>query len=213
MLDTNETAFLQSIATNHADNVARLVFADWLEERGESPRADLLRVQCELASSKISDDRRHELRVRERELLDAHRQPWCQAFGLPIEDVCFERGLIGKMRLSEWAGGKLLGSACMPRLATVTELDLSALELGDAEMKAFAKTAHFPAMRKLILSDNSITNVGATALASAAGLPLSRHGLSLSEPARRRHSGCVRTSRTLPFDEPGPGCAGRRLQL
>jgi uncharacterized protein (TIGR02996 family) len=171
MLDTNETAFLQSIAQDSADNVARLVFADWLDERGESPRADFIRVQCELASSRIPDERRYALRVRERELLNAHRQKWCQAFGLPIEDVCFERGLISKMRLLDWDGGKLLDAAYAPRFATLTELDLSGLELGDADMEVFAKTAHFPALRKLILSDNGLTNVGATSLASAAGLP------------------------------------------
>ncbi len=172
MLDANETAFLQSIAQDNADNVARLVFADWLEERGDGPRAEFLRVQCELASSKMPDERRQALRVRERELLDAHRQQWCQAFGLPIEDVCFERGLIGKMRLTDWDGGKLLDSAYAAAAhVTLTELDLSGLELDDTAMNVFAKTAHFPALRKLILSNNRITNAGVTALASATGLP------------------------------------------
>lgn len=171
MLDTNEAAFLRSIAAANTDNTARLVFSDWLEERGEVPRAEFVRVQCELASSKHHDEHRHELRVRERELLDAHRHEWCQAFRLPIEEVCFERGLIDKMRLSEWDGGKLLEPAYALGFATLTELDLSGLELGDAGLVAFAETAHFPALRKLILSDNDITDVGAAALASAAGLP------------------------------------------
>src|SRR5271166_2097727 len=107
MSDANEAAFLRSIAEEGDANVARLVFADWLEERGESPRAEFLRVGCELASITLPDKRRSALRVRERELLDAHRRKWCQAFGVPLEDVCFERGLIGKMRLTEWDGGKL----------------------------------------------------------------------------------------------------------
>ena len=104
-------------------------------------------------------------------LLDAHRQTWCQAFGLPIEDVCFEPRADRQDALAGWDGGKLLDPAYAPRFATLTELDLSGLKLGDAEMKVFAKTAHFPALRKLILSDNGITNRGATALAAAAGLP------------------------------------------
>ena len=61
MLDANEAALLQSIAQEDVDNVARLVFADWLEEHGESPRADFLRVQCELASSSIPDENRNAL--------------------------------------------------------------------------------------------------------------------------------------------------------
>jgi hypothetical protein len=148
-----------------------LVFADWLEERGESPRADFIRIQCQLASSNLSDKHHHTLRVRERELLDTHRHEWCQALGLPVEEVSFERGLISRMRLSRWNGGNLLKPAYAQRLATLTELDLSGLRLGDEGLAAFAEKANFPALRKLILSENGITDVGVTALASATGLP------------------------------------------
>jgi uncharacterized protein (TIGR02996 family) len=171
MLNTNEAAFLRSVALDSADNAPRLVFADWLEEQGETARAEFVRVQCELTSSTIPEERRHAVRVRERELLNAHRQKWCQAFGLPIEDVSFERGLINGMRLSKWDDGNLLDPVYAPRFATLTELDLSGLALGDAGLMAFAKRADFPALRKLILSNNDITDEGATALASAAGMP------------------------------------------
>ena len=147
------------------------MLADFLEERGDVARAEFLRVQCELASSELPGERRQELRVRERALLDAHRHDWLQAFGLPLEDVRFERGLIAALRLSEWDGGRLLDAANAPRLATLTELDLSGLGIDDAGLGAFAKTAHFPALRKLILSENKITNAGAKALAAAKGLP------------------------------------------
>lgn len=171
MLDTQEAAFLRSIAEERDETATRLVFADWLEERGDSPRADFIRVQCALLSSNHSEQHRHTLRVRERELLDAHRHPWCQAFGLPLEEVSFERGLISRMRLSRWESGKLLKPAQMQRLATLTELDLSGLQLGDDDLAAFAETAQFPALHKLILSENDITDRGAAALASATGLP------------------------------------------
>ena len=55
MLDTNEAPFLRAIAEGQNDNAAHLVFADWLEERGRSPRAEFIRVQCELASAKLAD--------------------------------------------------------------------------------------------------------------------------------------------------------------
>ncbi len=171
MLERNEAAFLRSIAEEGENNTGRLVFADWLEEHDESPRAEFIRVQCELASSKLPEKRHHELRVRERELLDAHRHEWCQAFGLPIEDVSFERGLIARVRPTGWDGGKLLDPEFGPRFATLTELDLSGLQLGDDDLIAFAETGHFPALRKLILSDNGITEAGVTALAEWTGLP------------------------------------------
>jgi uncharacterized protein (TIGR02996 family) len=170
MGEMNETAFLRSIAEDN-DNVGRLVLADWLEERGDRPRADFLRVQCDLASSDISEQRRRALRLRERELLDAHRQQWVQAFGLPLEDVCFQGGLIASMRLSHWEGGRMLDAEHAPRLATLTELDLSGLGIGDAGLTTFAETAHFPALRKLILSENGITDAGVAALGKSAGLP------------------------------------------
>lgn len=170
-LMTEHDAFLRAIAANPEDDAPRLIFSDWLEENGDPERAEFIRTQCELTSSKLSEKRRHALRVRERELLNVHRHEWCQSFGLPIADVSFERGLISRMRLSEWDGGKLLQPAHAQRLATLTELDLSGLRLDDDGLTAFAKTAHFPALHKLILSDNAITDRGVIALASATELP------------------------------------------
>jgi uncharacterized protein (TIGR02996 family) len=171
MRDIKEAAILRSIAENHDDNDGRLVLSDWLEEHGEDARAEFLRVQCELASSDLSEERRHALRLRERCLLDAHRDEWLRAFGLPMEDVRFERGLIAGMRLSQWDGGKLLDAAYAPWLVTLTELDLSGLGIDDTGLAAFAETANLPALRRLILSENRITDAGSAALAAATGLP------------------------------------------
>lgn len=46
-----EKAFLQTIYETPDDDFPRLVFADWLEEQGDK-RAEFIRVQCEIASSK-----------------------------------------------------------------------------------------------------------------------------------------------------------------
>jgi uncharacterized protein (TIGR02996 family) len=168
---TERDAFLRAIAADPDDDAPRLVFSDWLEENGDPDRAEFIRTQCQLASAKLSKKRRHALRVRERELLDARRREWCQAFGLPVEEVSFERGLIARMRLSKWKGGRLLDPKYLPQFLTLTELDLSGLQLGDDGLAEFAEKAQLPALRKLILSDNGITDVGADDLASAAELP------------------------------------------
>src|SRR5581483_7652849 len=91
--------------------------------------------------------------------------------GLPVEDVRFERGLLAQVRLPGWDGGRVLDPEYAPRFASLRELDLSGVRLGDAGLAAFARNAQFPMLRKLILSDTGITDVGATALADAAGLP------------------------------------------
>ncbi|HEX5272480.1 MAG TPA: hypothetical protein VFW33_18410, partial [Gemmataceae bacterium] len=76
-----------------------------------------------------------------------------------------------RLRLARWGGGRMLRPEYAARLANLTELDLSGLQLDDEGLAAFAKAAQLPALRKLILSDNGITDAGAVALAEAAGLP------------------------------------------
>jgi uncharacterized protein (TIGR02996 family) len=46
---THEDAFLQDILEHPADDAPRLIFADWLEENGNSERAEFIRVQCAIA--------------------------------------------------------------------------------------------------------------------------------------------------------------------
>jgi uncharacterized protein (TIGR02996 family) len=46
---SDRNAFLRAICETPADDAPHLVFADWLNENGESERAEFIRVQCELA--------------------------------------------------------------------------------------------------------------------------------------------------------------------
>src|SRR4051812_44592846 len=43
-----ETAFLRAIVDNPDDDVARLVFADWLDEHGLADKAEFVRLEVEL---------------------------------------------------------------------------------------------------------------------------------------------------------------------
>lgn len=47
--ETERAAFLSAIVREPADDTARLVYADWLDEQGEADRAEFIRVQVELA--------------------------------------------------------------------------------------------------------------------------------------------------------------------
>jgi uncharacterized protein (TIGR02996 family) len=62
----DESTFLAAIAESWEDDAPRLVFADWLDERGDV-RAEFLRLECQLAHLPAEDERR-------RELLDRFRQ-------------------------------------------------------------------------------------------------------------------------------------------
>jgi uncharacterized protein (TIGR02996 family) len=52
---TDGDALLLEILANPADDLVRLVYADWLEEVGEAERASLIRVQIELFHSLIDE--------------------------------------------------------------------------------------------------------------------------------------------------------------
>lgn len=45
-MDDEQQAFLNAIKHDPDDNLPRLVYADWLEENGKKPHADLIRWQC-----------------------------------------------------------------------------------------------------------------------------------------------------------------------
>jgi uncharacterized protein (TIGR02996 family) len=102
-------AFLQTVVENPDDDTPRLIYADWLEEHGDLPRAEFIRVQCELARLPQDDEvRRPTLQEREWTLLFTHAKEWLAE--LPAlegikwdEEVpigrgnlvpCFERGFV-----------------------------------------------------------------------------------------------------------------------
>src|SRR5215831_11981720 len=84
---TNDGAFLNAILADPAADAPRLVYADWLEENGQSGRAEFLRGQCELEKCPKDNGRRKELEVRGRELLAIHRDEWLAAFLAFLDDV------------------------------------------------------------------------------------------------------------------------------
>ena len=71
-------AFLAAVATSPDDDLPRLVAADWLEESGDTERAEFIRLQCELANAS-DHDRAEVLRRRERELLNSPTGAWLWA--------------------------------------------------------------------------------------------------------------------------------------
>jgi uncharacterized protein (TIGR02996 family) len=47
---SDDTALLNAIIASPGDDLPRLIFADWLDDRGEADRAEFIRVQCRIAS-------------------------------------------------------------------------------------------------------------------------------------------------------------------
>src|SRR5215813_14910898 len=73
----NSNGFLEAIRAAPDDDGPRLVYADWLEERGD-PRGEFIRIQCVLEH--IADDapERPDLEAREQELRAAHADTWTE---------------------------------------------------------------------------------------------------------------------------------------
>jgi uncharacterized protein (TIGR02996 family) len=92
---SDHEAFVEAIADDPDDDAPRLVYADWLEERGD-PHGELIRVQCALATMGKDDPRREELQPRERQLVTIVRRAWPlgDTHARPLRIVRFRRGFI-----------------------------------------------------------------------------------------------------------------------
>lgn len=98
--------FIRAIIERSRDDDLRLVFADWLEENGETALSELIRVQIELAklyrcgNPNIADEcsdpecKRCLLRRRERELLEEHGSGWCPE----LPHVCWRIEGVSRVR-------------------------------------------------------------------------------------------------------------------
>lgn len=90
---TNEQALLLAIRADPDDELARLALADWLDDNGDPPRAEFVRVQCQLARGGDGPLATQKLRDREKQLLKDHSRRWLGPFADTNPPVWrFERG-------------------------------------------------------------------------------------------------------------------------
>src|SRR5262249_10870850 len=84
---THDEAFIEAIVESPDDDGLRLIYADWLDERGD-PRGEFIRVQVQLARLPEDDPRQEELEARASELLEEHKDEWVG----PVRDIVEDRG-------------------------------------------------------------------------------------------------------------------------
>src|SRR5579871_2247260 len=97
---TTQAQFVQTIIDNADDDAPRLVNADYLDEHGETERAEFVRVQCELARCPEEDPRYLDLRERERALLANNKEAWSAELKLPPSQLRYRRGFAEFARLT-----------------------------------------------------------------------------------------------------------------
>src|SRR5947209_10147964 len=91
----DEQAFVQAIIANPTDGGLRLVYADWLEERGD-PRGEFLRIQTALLSLPRKDRQQARFRKRLKGLrsrLDAEALAWFNALRYRTAFAALDRPL------------------------------------------------------------------------------------------------------------------------
>ncbi len=98
---TEDESFLAEIIAAPDDDGPRLVYADWLEERGD-PRAEFIRMQCEEA--RLGEcKRRTDLRRRAKLFLQRYGRDWTAelgATGPEFRDPEYHRGFVESATIS-----------------------------------------------------------------------------------------------------------------
>lgn len=147
------TGLLHAILAHPEDDAPRLVYADWLEERGQAERAELIRVQCEIVREEsypgdrwcaeaggkllrgVADCYKCRpccLRRRQDELLKANYPPnhWLWA-GEPLREIpsaayTFRRGFVADVALT-------LADWCRHGARLVQQTPLTRVRISDRE--------------------------------------------------------------------------------
>ncbi len=184
----NET-FLEAIAANPEDDLVRLIYADWLEEHGQSDRSEFIRTQIELTRIDEHDPRRPGLRAREYSLLDIYRRDWTSELPEWVRAPRFFRGMVEQIEAyaGDWlrdgdevhrrfpvrnlflrgARQNIQELTHCPKLQRLETLDLRFNHLGDDGVQVLAESIYLDQLRTLHLWNNHISDLGAVALADA----------------------------------------------
>jgi uncharacterized protein (TIGR02996 family) len=146
-----ETVFLHDVLDHPDDDSPRLVYADWLEDNGQPERAELIRVQCELARVPEWASGRHLLKAREQELWREHNREW--SAHLPrwarTGSREFRRGFVARVEVS--AGRFFKEGEELFELTPLEEVCLSDIEGHRGQL------AECPALARLSALDLSPT--------------------------------------------------------
>ena len=131
---TERETFLRAICDDPADDTARLVFADWLEEHGEAARAEFIRVEVQIANRNPDDEnddrRRAVLFARRAALLKAHAREWLEPFVGCARESGFERGFVAEVEATADTflthGGRWMSITPLTRVRFVGTLAIGA---------------------------------------------------------------------------------------
>jgi uncharacterized protein (TIGR02996 family) len=187
--DGEKVAFLTAITAQPDDDTARLVYADWLTEKGDADQADFIRAQCGLAR----DPNWSPLTANVAQLLNVLHKRWQTVFeGIGVNEFRFERGFpawasmdvsafirnsshllrrsptIRSVHLTGRITDDLARSlADCPELQRFTLLDLSGTGISPVGVAALAESPRVAGLEVLGLGDNHFGDEGVRALTTS----------------------------------------------
>ncbi len=88
IISDKEDPFIRAILASPEDESPRLIYADWLDEQGDDPRGEYLRIGCVLAKMSQDDPQFDELVVRFRELHFQVDRTWRTAVARVEIEAC-----------------------------------------------------------------------------------------------------------------------------
>jgi uncharacterized protein (TIGR02996 family) len=94
---THEDVFLAEILASPEDDTPRLIYADWLDDHGQYDRAELIRVQCELARMEEGHPRWAGLEAFEGDLLAHNGEAWLGELRPFVSRWTFRRGFLDEV--------------------------------------------------------------------------------------------------------------------
>jgi len=187
---SDHDALLGGVLADPDADLPRLVYADFLDEIGtpaDAARAEFVRAQIELATDEPDDQRRLELGVRERLLLNGNVKAWLaplrtrgEALQNPGTHGLFRRGFVETVWMPAtvftWKAARLFARAPVtelrvtrttlveleellrePTATRLTALDLCDRRLGDAALRAILDSPVLANLRTLRLRACGLT--------------------------------------------------------
>jgi uncharacterized protein (TIGR02996 family) len=174
----SDRVFFRMIQSQPEDDGPRLVCADWLEERGEMRRAELIRLQCSGSHPE-----------RAQRLIREYGSTWAGPALRHAYSYAFRRGFVEEIAISAEAllrhGDEILESApvrlvrvigarplldrivAWPNLARIDALHLTGCHLGDEGARLLSRSPYLGGLRTLRLGQNAIADSGVEALADS----------------------------------------------
>lgn len=172
-----------AVLASPEDDAPRLAYADEIEAR-EPARAELIRIQCELATLSPASPRSVPLRLRERALVDKHHAKWMKPLKPTAVYAWLRRGFFHEVRVhgkkvvdgggsiferepvrALWSrdiGNRVVGAfAAMPELARLHKLSLPECKLDAKGLSTLLASPHLTRLRTLGLAYNSLRGAAA----------------------------------------------------